>query len=340
MKVLDKNMLTDQRKLKQIENERKVMQSLNHPFIVKLYWAFQTNTTLNFIMDLCVGGELFYRLKNEKRLTESKTKFYLIELILAFEYLHSKNIVYRDLKPENILIDIDGHIKLADFGLSKELKRKQTQSFWGSPEYMSPEMLRGESHDLRLDLYCLGTLMFEMMTGLPPHYSKDVNTMYQKIIDDPVEYPLFISKSASSLMDKLLCKYPIDRIQTIEEVKNHEFFKDVKWEDYYNKTVEPEWKPDLINSCFDPEYTSMPIDFSDFESEHAIGSRRGGEFWMEGVHQPPVESNFSSRTVTEQSISHSFISDINIVSNFHIPSNIEGSPRDMNNSKSLNESVM
>jgi serine/threonine protein kinase len=129
MKVLDKNMLTDQRKLKQIENERKVMQSLNHPFIVKLYWAFQTNNTLNFIMDLCVGGELFYRLKNEKRLSESKTKFYLVELILAFEYLHSKNIVYRDLKPENILIDIDGHIKLADFGLSKELKKRQTQSF-------------------------------------------------------------------------------------------------------------------------------------------------------------------------------------------------------------------
>jgi serine/threonine protein kinase len=129
MKVLDKNMLTDQRKLKQIENERKVMQSLNHPFIVKLYWAFQTNTTLNFIMDLCVGGELFYRLKNEKRLTESKTRFYLAELVLAFEYMHSKNIVYRDLKPENVIIDIDGHIKLADFGLSKELKKSHTQSF-------------------------------------------------------------------------------------------------------------------------------------------------------------------------------------------------------------------
>jgi serine/threonine protein kinase len=338
MKVLDKNMLTDQRKLKQIENERKVMQALNHPFIVKLYWAFQTNTTLNFIMDLCVGGELFYRLKSEKRLTESKTRFYLAELVLAFEYMHSKNIVYRDLKPENVIIDIDGHIKLADFGLSKELKKSHTQSFWGSPEYMSPEMLRGETHDLRLDLYCIGTLMYEMMTGLPPHYSKDVNTMYQQIVDDPVLYPPFLSRSAASLMNKLLWKFPIDRFQTIEEVKNHEFFKDVNWDDYYNKRVEPEWKPDLVNSCFDPEYTSMPIDMTDFETEHKVDSRRGGEFWMEGVYQLPNESNFSSRTVTEQSISQSFISDINIMANFNIPNNIEGSPKDINTSISMNES--
>lgn len=119
MKVLDKNLLNDSRKVKQIENERKIMDLTSHPFIVKLYWAFQTNTTLNFVMDLWVGGELFYRLKTEKRLIEKRAKFYFIELLLAFEYLHGIGIVYRDLKPENVLIDIDGHVKLADFGLSK-----------------------------------------------------------------------------------------------------------------------------------------------------------------------------------------------------------------------------
>jgi serine/threonine protein kinase len=105
------------------------MSLTDHPFIVKLHWAFQTNTTLNFCLDLCIGGELFYRLKSEKRFNESRAKFYFIELLLAFEYLHSLGIVYRDLKPENILLDIDGHIQLADFGLSKQIKGSKTNSF-------------------------------------------------------------------------------------------------------------------------------------------------------------------------------------------------------------------
>ena len=303
------------------------MQITDHPFIVKLYWAFQTYTTLNFVMDFWVGGELFYRLKIEKRLWEATARFYFIELLLAFEYLHSKNIIYRDLKPENVLIDIDGHIKLADFGLSKQLKNNYTRSFWGSPEYMSPEMLRGESHDLRLDLYWLGALMYEMLTGLPPHYSQDVNQMYQQIIDDSVGFPFYLSEEVCSLMNKLLQKDPKDRFQTIEEVKQHEFFKDVIWGDYLHKRIEPNWKPDLKTSCFDPEYTSLPIDFSDFGLDPMNNQRRGKEFWMEGISDGPLESNFSSRTVTEQSVWMSYIekfSDINVNGEFNIPSDFDG----------------
>ena len=87
--------------------------------------------------------------------------------------------MYRDIKPENILIDIDGHIRIADFGLSKIIpKRQKSYSFCGSPEYMSPEMLQGAGHDRRVDIYCMGALLFEMLTGLPPFYSKDTNKMY------------------------------------------------------------------------------------------------------------------------------------------------------------------
>jgi serine/threonine protein kinase len=97
-------------------------------------------------------------------------------------------IVYRDLKPENVLLDIDGHIKLADFGLSKEIGDQSTNSFCGSPEYMSPEMLKGDTHNTRLDIYCLGALLYEMLTGLPPHYSKAVNEMYFNIIEAELEF--------------------------------------------------------------------------------------------------------------------------------------------------------
>ena len=121
-------------------------------------------------MDICTGGEIFFHLSNFKRFTEPMAKFYFAEIVLALEYLHQRDIVYRDIKPENILIDIDGHVKIADFGLAKVIpKREKSYSFCGSPEYMSPEMLRGKGHDRQIDYYCLGILLYEIITGMPPH---------------------------------------------------------------------------------------------------------------------------------------------------------------------------
>jgi len=128
-------------------------------------------------MDLCAGGELFYLLHLRGKMSEKQAKFYFSEILLGLEYIHSKGIVYRDLKPENVLLDIDGHLKLADFGLSKYLPSMDslTNSFCGSPEYMSPEMLMGYGHGFAIDYYSLGAILFEMLTGLPPFYSTDRN---------------------------------------------------------------------------------------------------------------------------------------------------------------------
>lgn len=141
-------------------------------------------------MDLCAGGELFYLLHQKGRLPEAVAKFYFAEILLGLEYIHNRGIVYRDLKPENVLIDIDGHIKLADFGLSKVFHKESadtnetlTNSFCGSPEYMSPEMLMGTGHGFAVDYYSLGALLFEMLTGLPPFYSTDRDTMYMAIVE-------------------------------------------------------------------------------------------------------------------------------------------------------------
>ena len=123
-------------------------------------------------MDLCAGGELFYLLHQTGSLSEEAAKFYFAEILLGLEYMHKLGIIYRDMKPENVLIDIDGHIKLADFGLSKQDMGGDAlaNSFCGSPEYMSPEMLQGHGHSLPVDYYSLGAILFEMITGLPPHY--------------------------------------------------------------------------------------------------------------------------------------------------------------------------
>jgi serum/glucocorticoid-regulated kinase 2 len=124
-------------------------------------------------------------LSKYRRFPEPIAKFYFAEILLGIEYLHANNIMYRDLKPENILIDIDGHVRITDFGLSKDkfTKRTRTFSFCGSPEYMSPEMLSQEFHTRMVDFYSLGAILYEMLTGLPPHYSENRDEMYANIVE-------------------------------------------------------------------------------------------------------------------------------------------------------------
>lgn len=156
-------------------------------------------------MDLCTGGEIFFHLNRMRKFSEQHAMFYFAEILLGVEYLHSKNVVYRDIKPENILIDLDGHIRIADFGLSKVIpKRQKSYSFCGSPEYMSPEMLQGTGHDRRVDIYCLGALLFEMLTGLPPFYSKETTKMYENILNTELVYPDYLSPDSIDLIATLL----------------------------------------------------------------------------------------------------------------------------------------
>lgn len=115
-----KFILEEQGRYEQVFSELKVMQRLlEHPFVIKLSYAFQSKEYLHFVVDFCSGGELFYMLQQRQRFTESEARFYFAEMLLGLEYIHDQNVLYRDLKPENIFIDIDGHLRLADFGLSK-----------------------------------------------------------------------------------------------------------------------------------------------------------------------------------------------------------------------------
>jgi len=157
------------------KSEVDIISSLrNSGFIVDLYYSFQTDEELYLVMDLCVGGTLFYFLNQlEPGLkNEQVAKFYLSEIIIALEFVHGKNIMYRDLKPENILIDIDGHVKVSDFGLAKQLVNKDdlSSTFCGSPEYLPPEMLMGKKHNKTVDFYTLGCLTYEILIGIPPYY--------------------------------------------------------------------------------------------------------------------------------------------------------------------------
>lgn len=140
-----------------------------------MHYAFQTETKLYFVIDFLNGGELFSYLRKERKFSEERTRIYTAELVEALSYLHANGIVYRDLKPENILLDMEGHIRITDFGLSKQgMKRDEiTHSFCGTPEYLAPDIIRGDGHSYDVDWWSLGALVYEMLNGRPPHFNKD-----------------------------------------------------------------------------------------------------------------------------------------------------------------------
>ncbi|MES1912266.1 MAG: hypothetical protein MHM6MM_004569 [Cercozoa sp. M6MM] len=169
MKVLKKKELIKRKQVLHTRTERNVLVDVTHPFVVSLRAAFQTRGKLYMLLDYFNGGELFFHLRNDGQFSEERCRFYAAQIILALKCLHENGVVYRDLKPENILLDSEGFIKITDFGLSKDAMAdgKLTHTFCGTPEYLAPEVLRNEGHARAVDWWSLGTLLFEMMTGLP-----------------------------------------------------------------------------------------------------------------------------------------------------------------------------
>ena len=223
-------------------------------------------------MDFCPGGELFYHLHNLGRFTEEQARFYISEILLGLEYLHSKDIAYRDLKPENILLDLDGHIKITDFGLSKQniSSFDLSSSFCGSPEYMSPEMLQGQGHGRAVDFYSLGALLYEMLVGVPPYYSQNRSAMYTNILRSELNIPSFVSKNCRDLIVRLLNKVPENRLGYLlgaKEVRNHPWFKGVSWGKVKNRKLIPPYRPNFRHSNFDSEYLKFLIDFDGFKMQ-------------------------------------------------------------------------
>ena len=191
------------------------------------------------IIDYCPGGDLEFHVQLNL-FEEEDAKFYIAELILAIEYLHNHNILYRDLKPENILISSDGHIKLADFGLAREnVKDDIAKSFCGSPYYLSPEMVKRQGASKATDIYGIGAVLYEMVSGYSPFYADDLTTLYNNIAKKKLLFPEFFSESLKDLLKKLLEKNPKKRIGIAKEIKKHKFFKDIEWNELEFKRIKP-----------------------------------------------------------------------------------------------------
>jgi len=255
MKVLQKEAIINRNQVIHTRSEKSILQQVQHPFIVGLHYAFQTKDKLYMILDYVNGGELFFHLKHEGKFSESRVKFYTAEISLALAHLHNLGIVYRDLKPENILLDGDGHIVITDFGLSKQMmvppsgdtSEATTHTFCGTPEYLAPEVLRGQGHGTPVDWWSLGTLVYEMLTGLPPFYSANTNVMYQKILSSELRFPPEMSGDCRSFLSGLLERDPTKRMDG-EAVMKHPWLSSIDWEKLLKKQVPAPWKPPVSSA--------------------------------------------------------------------------------------------
>lgn len=266
MKVLRKEAIIARNQVQHTKTERNILQVIDHPNIVKLHYAFQSDGKLYLILDYLNGGELFYHLKNSGRFSESRVRQYVAQLALAVSHLHSLDIIYRDLKPENILLDSQGHICITDFGLSKEMvvNPDDAKTFCGTPEYLAPEILQNQGHGKAVDWWSLGTLMYEMLDGLPPFYSKNTRKMYDDILTKPLAFSRPMSEEAKDLLEGLLDRDPKTRFGW-EQVQAHPFFAGMNWDAVLRKEFRPEFVPEVRGSVdtrnFDPTFTrEMPRD--------------------------------------------------------------------------------
>ncbi|EGR31225.1 protein kinase a catalytic subunit, putative [Ichthyophthirius multifiliis] len=244
MKTLKKADIINRNQIEQALTEKKILQLSDHPFVVKLKFAFQNTYNIYFIMEYMPGGELFHHIKTRKRFSEKTVQYYSSQVILALEYLHETlNIVYRDLKPENILMDSQGNIKLSDFGLAKSCAQS-TYSFCGTPEYISPEIIKQQGHGKPVDFWTLGCFIYEMIDGRPPFQNTSRQGLYQDILENNIIYPKHFTETAKDLLTNLLVTDPNQRL-TIKEIKKHQFYSLINWDYMMQKRYDAPIKPVL-----------------------------------------------------------------------------------------------
>ncbi|CAG9536155.1 unnamed protein product [Cercopithifilaria johnstoni] len=236
------------RQINHVFSEKKILASLKHPFIVKMYSSKCDGQNLYILFEYLPGGELFSYLRNVQRFPEITARFYACEVLLALEYLHSKNIVYRDLKPENLMLTKIGHLKLTDFGFAKIINNK-TNTLCGTPEYLAPEVIDGKGYNKAVDWWSLGILIYEMLVGLPPFQEDTLINIYEEIMTGRIDFPKNMDFFTKDLIKKLLQLDPSKRLGNLEggakDIKIHKWFNDIIWDDVINMKITPPIIPKL-----------------------------------------------------------------------------------------------
>uniref|UniRef100_A0A8C6L8N8 Protein kinase C n=1 Tax=Nothobranchius furzeri TaxID=105023 RepID=A0A8C6L8N8_NOTFU len=278
MKVVKKELVHDDEDIDWVQTEKHVFEQASmNPFLVGLHSCFQTESRLFLVIEYVNGGDLMFHMQRQRKLPEDHARFYAAEICIALNFLHEKGIIYRDLKLDNVLLDHEGHVKLTDYGMCKEGIRPgdTTSTFCGTPNYIAPEILRGEDYGFSVDWWALGVLMFEMMAGRSPFDiitdNPDMNTeeyLFQVILEKPIRIPRSLSVKAAGVLKGFLNKDPKERlgcqVQTgFTDIKSHTFFRSIGWDQLEKKEMTPPFKPQISDEYglenFDTQFTNEPV---------------------------------------------------------------------------------
>ncbi|RYP92423.1 hypothetical protein DL770_001440 [Monosporascus sp. CRB-9-2] len=262
IKVLEKRHIIKERKIKYVNIEKDTLNRLTeHPGIVRLYYTFQDENSLYYVLDLCSGGELLGVLKKTGTFDEECTRFFGAQILDAIEYMHSRGVIHRDLKPENVLLDDQMHVKITDFGTARLLtdprappgqessqRGKEQQddsraaSFVGTAEYVSPELLTNKNACKASDLWAFGCIIYQLLAGRPPFKAGSEYLTFQKIVNLEYEFPPGFPPAARDLVERCLVLDPARRL-AIEHIKNHEFFAGQQFGKILWRTKAPRLRP-------------------------------------------------------------------------------------------------
>ena len=315
IKVLDKRHIIKEKKVKYVNIEKDTLNRLtDHPGVVRLYYTFQDERSLYFVLDLASGGELLGVLKRMTTFDEECTRFYGAQILDTVEHMHRCGVIHRDLKPENVLLDDKMHVKITDFGTAKildDLKggsgssafhqdtasdNTRASSFVGTAEYVSPELLTDKNACKASDLWAFGCIIFQLLAGRPPFKAGNEFQTFQKIVALDYEFPRDFPEIARDLVERLLILDPQRRL-SIEHIKNHQFFDGITWGRGLWQQKAPRLK------AYTPPLQPL-IQLNGISSNENYPSEITPSHSTNPTHLPPVTSNMTTtrphpRVITE-----------------------------------------
>jgi len=250
MKLLIKEKVVKTKQVEHTLNEKRILQAMDFPNLVNLVYCFKDPSNLYLVLGFENGGELFTHLRKSRRFPEPMTKFYCAQVVLAFEYLHSLDIIYRDLKPENMLICASGYTKVTDLGFAKRLgSEMRTYTLCGTPEYLAPEVIKHRGYGKSVDWWTVGVLIYEMAAGNVPFHCKEHSEMYSRIVKGNFKCPDFFSKELVEILTAILQTDTSKRFGCLRggpnDIKNHKWFSGLNWESIYHQTIRPSYIPEV-----------------------------------------------------------------------------------------------